>query len=157
MRDIGFGFSWFDLPKALGLYILSYVALTIVWATVRYLHFFWTGSSLQFRDPKTIFAGASPTLILLYAIAAPVFEETLIRGYLMTELIGLSWPVWLAAIVSFVLQGTYHLYYGLAGALVVSAGFAILAMYFAISRRLLPVILAHLFWDLTATYMNWPR
>jgi membrane protease YdiL (CAAX protease family) len=103
------------------------------------------------------FAGASTMLILIYDVASPVFEETLVRGYLMTELIGLSWPVWLAATVSFALQGSYHLYYGLPGALTLSSGFAILAIYFAISRRLWPVILAHFFWDLTATYTYWHR
>ncbi len=100
MKDIGLGFHWLDLPKAVGLYVLSYVTLIFVSATVRLVHFYWTRTQIQYRDPRVIFAGASPVLLMLYIIAAPIFEETLVRGYLMTELIGLSCPVWLAALAS---------------------------------------------------------
>jgi membrane protease YdiL (CAAX protease family) len=75
----------------------------------------------------------------------------------MTELIATSCPVWLATIASVALQTSYHLYYGVAGAGFVSFGFAVSAIYFARSRRLAPVILSHLFWDLTATLWNWHR
>ncbi len=75
----------------------------------------------------------------------------------MTELIGLSWPVSLAALASVALQISYHLYYGVGGALSVGAGFVVSAVYFAKSRKLMPVILSHFLWDLTATYLNWHR
>jgi membrane protease YdiL (CAAX protease family) len=125
--------------------------------TIQYAYFVRAGTYLQFRDPKIIFAGASTTLYLLYMVAAPIYEETLVRGYLMTELIGLSCPLWLATVASFVVQGAYHLYYGVAGALTASVGFAVLAVYFARSRRLMPIILAHFMWDLSATYVSWHR
>jgi membrane protease YdiL (CAAX protease family) len=157
LKDIGFGFNWLDVPKGIGLYILSYVMFAVSSGTIQFLYFKWMGSYLELRDPKVIFAGASTMLVIVYGLVAPFFEETLVRGYLMTELIALSRPVWLAATISVVLQGSYHLYYGFPGALTVSAGFAVLAIYFAISRRLWPVILAHFFWDLTATYLNWHR
>ena len=157
LKDIGFGFSWLDVPKGIGLCILSYLTFMVTSVTIQFFHFKWTGSYLEFRNPRVIFAGALTVFVVIYNLAAPVFEETLVRGYLMTELIGLSWPVWLAATISFVLQGSYHLYYGLAGTLTILPGFAILAIYFAISRRLWPVIFAHFFWDCTATFMSWHR
>jgi len=89
-------------------------------------------------------------LLLSYGILAGIFEETLVRGYLMTEMIALGKPVWLAAIASIALQTSYHLYYGFAGALSISSVFIVFAIYFAFSRRLFPVILAHAFLDIFA-------
>src|SRR5258708_8264427 len=123
LNDIGLNFHWLDLPKGVGLFVLSYLAFILVSTTTQYVYFFCTRSYLDFRDPRTIFAGASTTLLVLYTIAAPIFEETLVRGYLMTELIGLSCPVWLALLASIALQTSYHLYYGVAGALSLGAGF----------------------------------
>jgi len=157
LNDIGLNFHWLDLPKGMGLFVLSSLASILVSYATQYVHFFWTGSYLQFRDPQTIFAGASTTLFVLYIIAAPIFEETLVRGYLMTELIGLSCPVWLAALASIALQTSYHLYYGVAGALSVGGGFTVCAIYFAKSRRLMPVLLSHFLWDVAATYLTWHR
>jgi membrane protease YdiL (CAAX protease family) len=68
----------------------------------------------------------------------------------MTELIDLRKSVLLATVASLVVQTSYHLYYGVAGAMVVGSGLAVLAIYFAKSRRLMPVILAHMLWDSTA-------
>jgi membrane protease YdiL (CAAX protease family) len=104
-----------------------------------------------------MFAGVPILLMLVYGIAAACFEETLVRGYLMTELMAASCPTWLAAAASIALQVSYHLYYGIGGALFVGFGFTVSAIYFARSRRLAPVILSHMFWDLTATYWQWHR
>lgn len=157
VKDIGLAFHWLDLPKGFGLFLLSYISMILVSGTFRYVYFFWRGSAPHFRDPRVIFGGASAILFVIYTIAAPIFEETLVRGYLMTELIGLSWPVSLAASASVALQISYHLYYGVGGALSVGAGFVVSAIYFAKSRKLMPVILSHFLWDLTAIYLNWHR
>jgi membrane protease YdiL (CAAX protease family) len=71
-------------------------------------------------------------------MAAPGSEELLVPGYLMTELIAGSCPVWLATIPRIALQTSYHIHYGLAGAAFVSLGFAISALCLAPSRRLAP-------------------
>jgi len=70
----------------------------------------------------------------------------------MTELIDLRKSALLATVISLMVQTSYHLYYGLAGAIVVGSGLAVLAIYFAKSRRLMPVILAHMLWDSTAIF-----
>jgi membrane protease YdiL (CAAX protease family) len=159
LRSIGFGFQWPDLPKGLGLFVGCWLSWVSVSMTISYAHWFWTQEPLSqpYRDPKVIFGGGSLTLFLVYACLAPLFEETIVRGYLMTELIGLSWRPWAAALVSLGLQTTYHLYYGFWGALIVGAGMSVLAIYFARSRRIVPVIIAHLLWDLAAIYGNWHR
>ena len=97
--------------------------------------------------PAVFFEGVSP-LMLAYMVSSSFFEETVVRGYVTTELIGLACPVWLATLASILLQTSYHLYYGLAGSIVASAVFVVLALYFARYRRLSPIILGHLFVDL---------
>lgn len=156
-KDIGLSFRWTDLPKSIGLCLGAYLAYLIFTFILAWSTFLLSGSYPHYRSPRVIFAGGSVLLTFLYTLVAPVFEETLVRAYLMTELIGLSWPVWVAVLASVVLQGTYHLYYGVAGALGLSAGFAVWAIYFAMSRKIWPVLLAHFLWDLTATYLNWHR
>jgi len=92
--------------------------------------------------------------MLVYAAGASFFEEIIVRGYVTTELIGLSSPVWLATMASVLLQTSYHVYYGFHGAIVASGTFIIFGFYFAVSRRLLPVILGHLFFDVIAIGFN---
>ena len=70
----------------------------------------------------------------------------------MTELIDLRKSVALAAVVSLGLQTSYHLYYGVFGATIVGCGLAVFAIYYAKSRRLMPVIFAHMLWDFTTVF-----
>lgn len=157
LKSVGLSWHWIDLLKGFGLFALSRIASYFFYWRAQSAYYYWNRTYFQFRDYSAIFAGASITLLFVYGFAASWFEELLVRGYLMTELIGVSCPVWLATAVSIALQTSYHLYYGFAGAAWVSIGFAISAIYFAHSRRLMPVVLSHFFWDLTATYLRWHR
>jgi membrane protease YdiL (CAAX protease family) len=152
--EIGLSFQWLDLLRAAGLTVGSWLVYMFAGTSIG-LVYFWSGSQPHYRDPEKIFGGTLPVLFLVYTIAAPFFEEILVRGYLMTELIGLSWPVWLATLASVALQTSYHLYYGIAGAIIVGATFLVSAIYFAKTRRLTPVILSHLAWDLAVIYLHW--
>jgi len=152
LRDIGLSFHWTDVPKGVGLTVLAFIATYLCGFIIWIWSSYFNGHPPQVRDPQVVVGGASAVLWFFYLLAAPVFEETLVRGYLMTELIQLSWPPWLAVMASFLLQGSYHLYYGFSGAMLVAAGFAVYSIYFAKSRRLMPVLLSHLLWDLYASY-----
>lgn len=154
LRDIGLSFHWTDIPKAVGLGFLCFIAMYLCWVGIWIWSSHFQGHRPQVRDAQVIFGGASAVISFLYLLAAPIFEETIVRAYLMTELIELSWPPWLAVVLSFLLQGSYHLYYGVSGAILVSAGFVVLSIYFAKSRRLMPVLLCHLLWDLCASYLG---
>lgn len=157
LQTIGLKFQWTDLPKGFGLFLLSYLGSYFAYWCAQSAFYFWNQRYFQFRDSTQLYASASGFLLFVYFLAAPFFEEILVRGYLMTELIGVSCPVWIATAASMVLQTTYHLYYGFAGALYLGFGFAVSSIYFARSRKLVPVILSHLLWDLTAMYLNWHR
>jgi len=97
-----------------------------------------------------MFASSSFWLLIPFLMLNPFYEEILVRGYLMTEIIELRSSVVLATLVSIALQTSYHLYYGVVGALTVGSGLAVLALYYAKTRDLMPVIVAHLLWDLMA-------
>jgi membrane protease YdiL (CAAX protease family) len=151
LKSIGLSFRWLDLPVSFGLLVAQWVVFLLVYIVVYRVYEFVTGTTLHLRDPHTIFSNPTIFLWVPYLIAAPLFEETIVRAYLMTELMGLSLPVWLVVLISTFLQTSYHLYYGVAGALCIGATFLVLSIYFAKSKRLVPLILTHLLWDITAS------
>jgi len=55
-----------------------------------------------------------------------------------------------AIVISVAIQMSYHLYQGLAHAIVLTVVFAIFSIYYAQTRRIAPVVLAHLFMDVLA-------
>ncbi len=154
LKDIGLSPQWVDIPKALGLTVLAWIAVLLFWGVISVWSLNVIGSPPHLRDPRVIFGSASMSLMIAYSFGSAIFEETLVRGYLMTELIDFRWPVWLAGVASFILQTSYHLYYGFAGAILVSGIFAVSTIYFAKSRRLMPVVLSHLLWDVAASLLN---
>jgi membrane protease YdiL (CAAX protease family) len=157
LRNLGFAFRWTDLPKALGLALAVLVAMRTASPVLKYVWFLITLRDPQWVDAQGMFSSVSLWLLVPFLILNPLFEETLVRGYLTTELTELRHSVFLGTVISILFQASYHLYYGIFGTLVVGCGFTIFALYYAKSRRLMPIILAHLMWDLTALLGAWHR
>jgi len=157
LKSIGFAFSWTDLPKALGLAMAAFVAMTVARASMNHFWVLLRARGPQWPETHDMFSATSRFLLLPFVLLNPFFEEILVRGYLVTELIDLRKSVVLATLISLALQTSYHLYYGVAGALTVGCGLTIFAIYYAMSGRLIPVILAHMLWDLTALLDTWHR
>src|SRR5215472_10405505 len=86
LSDIGLSFRWLDLLRGAGLAVGSWMFSRLVSALIS-LIYSWSGSQPHYRDPDTIFGSGVYVLVLAYSIAAPFFEEILVRGYLMTELV----------------------------------------------------------------------
>ena len=156
LSSIGLNIRWRDPFIALGLAITALFVGAIQTGMIARGTLLLFGHPADMRHPDMT-SGAPVLLLLSYGIMAGIFEETLVRGYLMTELIALGKPVWLATIVSIALQTSYHVYYGFAGALSISSIFIVFAIYFAFSRRLFPVILAHAFWDVMTVLIKLHR
>jgi membrane protease YdiL (CAAX protease family) len=150
LQDIGFSFQWTDLPKALGLAVAAVVVMWAMKLVVTYVWLLTTRRFPQWPETRAMFSATSLWLFLPFLLLNPFFEEILVRGYLTAELVDLRKSVLLATAVSVMIQTSYHLYYGVAGAMIVGSGLTVLAVYFAKSRRLMPVILAHMLWDSTA-------
>jgi membrane protease YdiL (CAAX protease family) len=146
IRSLGLGFRWGDPIRAIGVMILAAFALALVHFIVRGLGQLF-GVMPDLRHVADVGWKEHSISELIHDIASPIDEEVLVRGYLMTEMIELGKPVGLAVLASVVLQASYHLYYGLGTAVSLSGSFLVLALYFSWSRRLMPVLLAHLLWD----------
>jgi membrane protease YdiL (CAAX protease family) len=146
IRSIGIGFRWGDPFRAVGLAVLAALAVTLLHLAVRALwHVFGVAPDLR----HVADAGWKERSIseLIHDISSPIYEEVLVRGYLMSEMIALGKPAGAAIVASVLLQTSYHLYYGVGTAVSLSGVFIVFAIYFASSRKLMPVLLAHLYWD----------
>jgi len=92
--------------------------------------------------------GWSLPLLLIYVLINPIKEELIARAYVMSEVRFLTGRWWAAVVASVGLQVCYHFYQGVFAALSYSAVFLVFALYYARTRLILPVILAHLYFDL---------
>jgi membrane protease YdiL (CAAX protease family) len=153
LRDIGLAPSWKDVPKSILLAVVSYSFLYLGMMVLFYGYYFTTGRVLDY-EAKNIDAlglSLSPVLIV-FIVINPFFEELIARAYLMTEVVSLSGSRVLAVIVSAGLQAAYHLYQGGPSAFAIFLMFLVFSLYFARSKRIFPVILAHLYFDLLALF-----
>jgi hypothetical protein len=73
----------------------------------------------------------------------------------MTEVVELTGSSLLAVALSVLVQFAYHLYYGWAGAISLSFSFLTLSLYYARTRRALPIVVAHAFFDISALARRW--
>lgn len=153
LRSIGIGFRWSDPLKGVGLMILAAIVAAAFHIVLRS---FQHAAGIIPDARHVAYSGwkERSATEFLHDISAPVFEEVLVRGYLMTEMIELGKPVNLAVWTSVILQASYHVYYGLGSAVALSGVFIVFAVYFAKSRRLMPILLAHLFWDVTLYFSH---
>ncbi len=74
-------------------------------------------------------------------------EELIVRGYLMTAVSELTGSMPFAVFASVVFQSFYHLYQGTPWFFVHLGGFFAFAVFYATTRRITPVILAHAFYN----------
>jgi membrane protease YdiL (CAAX protease family) len=151
-QDLGLSFRWTDLLKAVALTLAGFMALFIGFVAIRFFYESFTHHSFIDSGPHNNFSATSVWLILPFMVLNGFHEEIIVRGYLMTEWIELRGSALMAGLISLAVQTSYHLYYGVFGALMVGSGLAVFAIYYAKSRRLMPVILAHIFWDLITVF-----
>jgi membrane protease YdiL (CAAX protease family) len=148
ISDIGFSFSWKDIPKSfilfivqMALFYLSYFVL--VWLKTK-MH---VDLPVAAKNIDFIHGGISIWLIA-YMLVNPFHEELIVRSYLITEVEYLTRNTKLAVFISVLFQTTYHLYQGVIPAISYMLPFLIFSLYFVKTRRIAPVILAHLYVDL---------
>jgi membrane protease YdiL (CAAX protease family) len=154
LTEIGLSIRWKDVPISLLLFLGTYASYF-----VSYLVFYSIQNVLV---PAAVTAPAIQHPVLdaslkylpfIALLINPVFEEVIVRGYMITEVELLSRSTTIAVISSALLQTIYHLYQGVLPALASGCGFLFLSIYFVKKRRLLPVILAHLYFDMLALVM----
>jgi len=83
-----------------------------------------------------------------FVVVNPVFEEIIVRAFLISETLALTGSAAIAILFSVLLQTSYHLYQGVPYALAVGVVFLIFSVYYARTHRIWPVIIAHFIMDL---------
>lgn len=142
------GFRWSLRDAGLGILVAgpSFAVYVIGSLVVQVVHYSVYGSLAKGPTPKDFYA---PSLLaILLFLLNPFFEELIVRAYLMNEVLQLTGSSSLSVAISVAVQFSYHLYYGWAGAISVAFLFLAFALYYARSRRALPVIVAHSFFDI---------
>jgi membrane protease YdiL (CAAX protease family) len=150
------GFRWSVRDAGMGILVagLSYAAYVIGSMLVHLLHYSIYGSLANGPTGSDFFAHPS-VLAIPFSLLNPFFEELIVRAYLMSEVLQLTGSSTLAVILSTAVQFSYHLYYGWAGATSLAFVFLTLALYYARTRRALPVIIAHGFFDIYPLIRLW--
>ena len=147
LRDIGFRWSWKEALLGLPLFVVSYAWYALAAIGIDLVYIAIHGVRPSHPSALQIF-GHMPLAALPFMLLNPFYEELVVRAYLMTEIRELSGSMTIAAVVSLLLQTSYHIYYGWAGA--IALGFTFLAFVgcFAIWRRAMPIVVAHAITDL---------
>lgn len=86
-------------------------------------------------------------LTIVFVIVNPLFEELIVRCFLISEVTALTGSSVFAVGLSVVLQTTYHLYQGVPNALAFGGAFLIFSIYYVKRGRIIPIVLAHLWFD----------
>lgn len=103
---------------------------------------------VPFTTEPTIWYGHPGLLLILFNLVNPFCEELIVRVFLMTEILELTGSWILAAVLSAVIQASYHIYYGMIVALALCFQFLVFSLFYARWRRATPLIVAHGVFDL---------
>jgi membrane protease YdiL (CAAX protease family) len=134
MRGLGTG-----VALALGAYV-AYAAGAVA---IGGLYFSWLGKHPVTVSGADVFGRTFPVGGVLYVLLTPLFEELIVRAYVMTEVGRLAKSSAIAVLISVLLQTSYHLYYGWYGAVSLAFMFLVFAVYYSRTRDVFPVIVAH--------------
>lgn len=146
LRDLGLRWSWRDALVGIVVAAVSYATYVGVYGPIHSLGHAIFLSAPSGLTAKQVF-GRPTLLFFIYSLVNPFFEELIVRAYVMTEVAKLTGSWIAAALVSVVIQSSYHLYYGWEVLLTFSFQFLIFAIYYALARRALPIIVAHGIFD----------
>jgi membrane protease YdiL (CAAX protease family) len=154
--DLGFGWSWKDFGWSIVLFIagfetyrLIYLAIQNTGLTTVTLH--ETSNSVGYL----LFGRGIFLSTFIFQMVNPFCEELIARAYLMTEVKNLTKSIVWAVAISTIFQASYHLYQGVPAAVSHVGEFLIFSIFYAKTNRITPVILAHLYTDVSATLFYW--
>jgi membrane protease YdiL (CAAX protease family) len=146
-KDIGLSWRLKDVLAGLLVIGFGYVAYVLGSMLVQTVHHSIYGTFAKSLSGKDFYSHP-PFAAIPFSLLNPFFEELIVRAYLMTEVGDLTGSLTQAVAVSVAVQFSYHLYYGWVGAISLSFQFLVFAVYYARTRRVLPVIVAHGFFDI---------
>ncbi|MCP1309820.1 CPBP family intramembrane glutamic endopeptidase [Paenibacillus tyrfis] len=142
LKDIGFQFRKTDIFHGILLYLVLYFVVIIA-VTI-------SPSFLQAPQNVDFLRTKMTVSYFAFIVINPFFEELIVRAYTMTELNFLIKKEEITVLASTIIQTSYHLYQGLIPALYTGIVFFVFSIYFAKTRKIVPVIMVHLLLDMTA-------
>jgi uncharacterized protein len=133
-----------DLVMGIVLWVASFILVLVLAQLFQYfgqreVDFLPEGLPLWFRAIQAV----------LIAVTAGVTEEIVVRGYAQTRLEQLRAPTAVIILLPTALWGVLHVYQGPGAALTIFGLGLMYAWYFQRTRRLWPLILAHILFDAT--------
>jgi uncharacterized protein len=133
-----------DLVMGVVLWVASFILVLVLAQLFQYfgqreVDFLPEGLPLWFRAIQAV----------LIAVTAGVTEEIVVRGYAQTRLEQLRAPTAVIILLPTALWGVLHVYQGAGAALTIFGLGLMYAWYFQRTRRLWPLILAHVLFDAT--------
>jgi uncharacterized protein len=133
-----------DLGMGAVLWVASFILVLVLAQLFQYfgqreVDFLPEGLPLWFRSLQAV----------LIAVTAGVTEEIVVRGYAQTRLEQLRAPTAVILLLPTALWGVLHAYQGAGAALTIFGLGLMYAWYFQRTRRLWPLILAHILFDAT--------
>jgi membrane protease YdiL (CAAX protease family) len=133
-----------DFGMGLLLWVASFVLVLVLAQLFQYfgqreVDFLPEGLPLWFRAVQAV----------MIAVTAGVTEEIVVRGYAQTRLEQLRAPAAVILLLPTALWGVLHVYQGPGAALTIFGLGLMYAWYFHRTRRLWPLILAHILFDMT--------
>ncbi|HVU08713.1 MAG TPA: type II CAAX endopeptidase family protein [Verrucomicrobiae bacterium] len=150
--DLGLSWAWKDVGWAIILRAGGSLAFYAVYDAIYYTGLTSISHKVAHAHIDNILFGSGVSFAtLMFQFVNPFFEELIVRAYLMTEIKQLTNSATKAIIISTVLQTSYHLYQSGPVALAHGATFLIWAVFYAKTNRIAPIILAHLYSDVSAT------
>ena len=151
-QDIGLSLAirLTDLGHSFALFFGALFASALLGVVLKLVYVFLGRVSRPQLDRAALFGTVLGVLPVLYVLLNPFYEELLVRAFLISETEAIYRSTALAVFMSVALQTSYHFYQGLPGALSHVPAFLLFSLYFVRTRRILPVILAHMFMDVSA-------
>lgn len=149
-RAIGWTPAWKDLPEGFGLFIVGYLATIPPVLIFQAAYRSYAGHYLHAKSLESVLGFGISLFSVAFVLLNPFFEELIVRAYTMSEVMNLGGSRLLAVVVSVSLQMSYHFYQGVLRSIAIAATFTVFSIYFARTRRIAPVILAHFCFDALA-------
>jgi len=145
-REIGWQPKWMDAPHGIVLILASGGAARLATLIFQTSFLRYTGHYLQPRSVHGVTGAGVSLFTIIFVFVNPLFEELIVRGYAMSEVMALSGSRNFAIFVSVLLQMSYHVYQGLLRGIGLTAAFLVFSIYFSRERRIIPIVVAH-FWS----------
>jgi membrane protease YdiL (CAAX protease family) len=149
-NEIGWNPEIRDIPRGLGLLVISNLAMYVLFIPIQYTYRVYAGHFLVPKSLNTILGFGISSLSIAFVCLNPFFEELIVRAYTISEVINLGASRTMAVVVSVAVQMSYHLYQGFVSAVALTFVFTMFSIYYVRTRRIGPVILAHLCVDVLA-------